>query len=143
MEEEDMETKTIIAPLHLDERTCVRSGPTEAAWCSSSPSGSVRATHHMMVSLTLLDRRKRQGDSRLLLALQTDNNSTQCELAQHLVAEKLHRSQRFKYGRRIHGDEDDHRPASFGRTHLRAFGANRGDGMFVFAFRFCSGKLIT
>ena len=43
MEEEDMETKTIIAPLHLDERTCVRSGPTEAAWCSSSPSGSVRA----------------------------------------------------------------------------------------------------
>ena len=38
-----METKTYIAPLHLDERTCVRSGPTEAASCSSSPSGSVRA----------------------------------------------------------------------------------------------------
>ena len=32
-----METKTNIAPLYLDERTCVRSGPTEAAGCTSWP----------------------------------------------------------------------------------------------------------
>ena len=43
MEEEDVETKTNSDPLHLEERTCVRLGPTDAASCLSSPSGSVRA----------------------------------------------------------------------------------------------------